>query len=243
MFGLPAGRLLAAGAVLGLISLGLLSTSDDTEAVAAITINAVDHTLTVGQDFTVELSLTATEPVNAFTGVLTFDPTLLTISSIDYNLSVADLWAKEPWYNNGEGTLTFTGGTTKPGGFVGTEQLVQVTFRAVSAGETALAMQNLRILRHDGLGTDASVPESIDALFTITPEQLAAKTVSDNPASTGPTLLVLPETANTDLNNDGEQSIADTSIFMVHLATQNLRSDFNGDGTVNLKDLSILNHE
>ena len=43
-----------------------------------------------------------------------------------------------------------------------------------------------------------------------------------------------------DLNDDGAQTIADVSIFMRHLATQNFRSDFNNDGVVNLVDASIL---
>jgi hypothetical protein len=57
----------------------------------------------------------------------------------------------------------------------------------------------------------------------------------------GPTVSVLPTVPQTDLNNDGEQTIADVSIFMTDLITQNDRSDFNQDGTVDLKDLSILN--
>ena len=243
MFGIPAGRVLAAGAVLGLISLGLFPALEREPVVASISIAAANHTLSVKEQFTVALNLNAREPVNAFKGILTFDPSRLTIVSISYNTSVADLWAEEPWYSNGDGTLTFIGGTTRPGGFTGSEQILAVTFEAVAAGDTALAMQQMRIIRHDGLGTDAPVSEPIDTLFEVTPEQLAAKTVSEKEIDDGPTLSVLPTRVSTDLNGDGKQSIADTSIFMTHLATQNPRSDFNRDGSVNLQDLSILNQQ
>lgn len=239
MFGIPATRLLIAGALLGIISLSL--NLSGTHATADITILTPDHTHAVHEQFAVILFASAEEPVNVFKGILRYNPSDLKIVGIDYNTSVADLWAELPWYSNGDGTLTFIGGTTRPGGFVGNEQLITVTFEAVRPGETALHMTDVRILRHDGLGSDATIPEPIESVFTIEPEQLRTEMVTKKDLVLGPQVTVLAPAETTDLNNDGKQSIADVSIFMAHLATQNLRSDFNGDGVVNLVDLSILN--
>lgn len=242
MFSIPISRLVIASVIVGFLGLSILP-SFDSATIANVGIVTKGSTAVLGELFTVDIVLYATEPVNVFKGMLTFDPAILAIDSIDYNTSVADLWAEEPWYSNGDGTLTFIGGTTRSGGFIGEESIVRVTFRGQHPGETKLHMQAVRILRHDGFGTDAPVPHPIDTLFTIASAELEKNTISTKPASHEPRLFVVTETVSTDLNADGKQSIADTSIFMTHLATQNLRSDFNQDGVVNLTDLSILNQE
>jgi hypothetical protein len=161
------------------------------------------------------------------------------VKSIDYNTSIADLWAEEPWYSNGTGTVNFTGGTTRTGGFTGTGSLVTITFSTKATGEATIHMEEMQILAHDGLGTSVPVTVPIDVIFAISKEQLDFETRLET-SIPGPTLTVIPAPPQTDLNNDGKQSIADTSIFMTDLLKKNLRSDFNQDGTVNLKDLSIL---
>ncbi|USN89229.1 MAG: hypothetical protein H6780_02320 [Candidatus Nomurabacteria bacterium] len=240
MFGIQTTRLLIASVILGLLTLSL-SNTDNTSTTANITVITPDHTHAVHEYFEVVLLVEAKEPVNVFKGILEYDPKNLKIVTIDYNTSVADLWAELPWYGNGNGTLTFIGGTTRSGGFVGNEQLITVTFEAIQPGETSLHMSDIRILRHDGLGSDATVPDPIDSIFTIEPEKLDSGTVAKADSVKGPRVTVLAPANSIDLNADGKQSIADVSIFMAHLATQNLRSDFNHDGVVNLVDLSILN--
>lgn len=238
MFNLPAVRFLIAGVIISFISLGLATTDNE---VANITISPTDHNPTLHEDFTITLFISADEPVNAFTGVLEYEPTELRIIAIDYNISLADLWAELPWYNDGEGTLTFTGGTTRPGGFTGSDQILTVTFKALTPGKTVLHMRNVRILRHDGFGTDAPVPQPIDHIFTVTPGSIKSEVITKTDSVAGPQIKVLAPATAIDLNSDGKQSLADTSIFMIHLAGQNLRSDFNQDGKVDLTDLSILN--
>ena len=51
---------------------------------------------------------------------------------------------------------------------------------------------------------------------------------------------IVKERPSTDLNGDGRQSISDISIFMINMAGDDPRYDFNLDGAVNTKDLSIL---
>ncbi len=240
MFSIPTGRVLVAGVIIALISIGLLPKSDLTP-IADMQVEATNQTPTVNNPFTVEIIVTSTEPVNVFKGTLVFDPNVLKIEAIDYNTSIADLWAERPWYSNGEGTLNFIGGTTRPGGHTGKDQIIKVTFIPKVIGETIITMEEVVILRHDGLGTEVTVEKPIDRIFEITAEDRSGETLADKPIEQGPTIYITPEKKSTDLNGDGKQTLSDTSIFMAHLATQNLRSDFNNDGAVNLKDLSILN--
>ena len=242
MFGITTGRMLVASLLLGLVGVGgLFGLSSDNGAVADMRITESTNTLAIGDTFTIDIVVDASEPMNVFKGMLIFDPAALTIQSIDYNTSLADLWAEEPWYSNGEGTLNFIGGTTRLGGFVGTEKILTVTFETQSVGMTTLTLKEIKILRHDALGSEAQMNKRSDTIFTIQERLSQSEVIIDPTNKTGQSLQVLPTNINTDLNNDGKQSIADISIFMSHLATQNLRSDFNEDGRVNLQDLSILN--
>lgn len=197
-------------------------------------------TVLIGETFSIDIIVQSTVPVNAFQGLLEFNSDRLAVASIDYNTSIANLWAEEPWYSNGDGTIGFIGGSTKPGGFVGSGSLMTVTFTTKNVGDAAITLKEMRVLKHDGLGTEIPLPSPIDALFAVNSEELEKKIVLEKSVS-GPMVTVVDQVLNTDLNNDGKQSIADTSIFMTDLLLQNLRSDFDQDGSVTLKDLSILN--
>ena len=194
--------------------------------------------LNVGDTTSIDIVVESDIPVNVFAGNVHFDPRVLKVASIDYNLSIADLWAELPWYSNGDGVVNFAGGTTKPGGFTGTGSLLTITFKTLAAGNGDITIDDARILLHDGLGTDATLEQPIDTIITIAEPNITHEVLYKEGGGTD--LLVLPEPPATDLNNDGKQSIADLSIFMMHLASGNKRSDFNKDGKVTVSDLSIL---
>ena len=125
-------------------------------------------------------------------------------------------------------------------GFTGKEKLLTVTFRAYNTGNSELHLFEERILKHDGLGSDAETAISpIDAIFSIEEERLATETKSQETGRQND-IYVLTETMSTDLNGDGLYSFKDVSVFMVHFGTQNVRSDLSGDGKVTIADLSIL---
>jgi Cohesin domain len=240
MFNLPAAQLLLASLVAGIIGIsGFLFGTTVIQAPVSIILEPTNSTRVVGETFVTTLVVKSSIPVNVFQGLLEFDPEKLTVNSIDYNTSVADLWAEEPWYSNGDGTINFTGGTTIPGGFVGEGTLITVTFTAKNTGEATVRLAEMKVLQHDGKGTEAAVTAPIESVFAVEPAQLSKETLFEA-AVEGPTVIVIPETKNRDLNQDGKQSMADVSIFMTDLISKNLRSDLNGDGTVDLKDLSIL---
>lgn len=240
MFPLPIGRaLLMSGAVIALGLGGILALPLSLMPEVDIRIEPHLHVVTVGEPFTINIVVESSTPVNVFTGELQFDESVLAVDSISYNTSIADLWAETPWYSNGEGTLNFIGGTTVAGGFTGEGSLMSVVFRPVATGEVVVTMTDARVLKHDGIGSDAVLRGPIDALFTVADAQITSQTILKK---TGERTRVAVTTnpPSTDLNADGKQSLTDVSIFMQHLVTQNLRSDFNQDGTVGTADLSIL---
>lgn len=196
--------------------------------------------IAVDEYFTKHIIVETPVAVNVFQGEIHFDSDRLTVVDISYNTSIANIWAESPWYSKGDGTITFIGGTTQPGGFIGSGTLLSVTYQAVTPGRTTISIPEARILHHDGVGTEvATIHTPIDEIVATSEEELTDRTLFRMSVS-GPTLSISQPTRSFDLNNDGNYTIADLSIFMSHLLTQNLRSDFNHDGVVNLTDLSML---
>jgi len=238
MFSLGTLRILLASLAAGVLSAGLLfSTIVTTSYEASLRLEPVSGLATIGDTFTVTIVTDSKIPINVWQGVLTYDTNIIEIDRISYNTSVADLWAEEPWYSNGDGTLTFIGGTTNAGGFIGKGTLLTITFITVEPGNAKIAFKEKTILQHDGLGSTVPLEQPIDTIFTVISEE------SSSLASTQTEdiyVAVVPETISTDLNGDGRHNIIDTSIFMTYLATTNLKADFNQDEKVNTRDLSIL---
>lgn len=240
MFNISISQFLVASIIAGVMGIStFLMTPLATENPTNIKLEPERGVVVKGDIFTISLIVNSRQPVNAFQGLLTFNPEIVSVERIDYNTSIANLWAEEPWYSNGDGTISFIGGTTNSGGFVGEGTLLEVTFITRELGEAAIALSEATILKHDGLGTEVPLTGPIDSLFTVT-NQSEQATILLNTSLPGPRISVLPQLPNIDLNNDGRQTIADVSIFMSHLVTQDSRSDFNQDGLIDLKDLSIL---
>ncbi len=226
-------KTLIASAIIGFLTMtGVILIPKESNVGTSIYIEPNQLVIEKDKDFKIEVIVESDEAVNAFAGVLEFNEDILAVDRINYNTSIADLWTQEPWFAKGDGTIAFAGGTTKPGGFTGRGSLLTVYFTGKSATTTPLTLSGERVLKHDGLGTDAKLKTSLDGLFTIKP------LATDGPVyrQSKPEEIVL----STDLNNDGSTSIADISIFMLQLAGQNLRSDFNNDKKVTAADLSIL---
>ena len=227
---------LLASALIGLMTVGGVIFSTFSSREAAMTIDPTALTAVPGNTFTISVLVSSALPVNAFTGMVTFDPAVLTVAHIDYNTSIADLWTEEPWFSQGAGTINFTGGTTRAGGFIGTGALLVVTFQATQPGDAKLQLHNARILQHDGLGTDAPLSLPIDTIFTVVQDNLETIISDDTTAAVTVTTTFAP----TDLTHDGHTTLGDISVFLLYLATGDSRGDVSGDGHLNTTDLSII---
>lgn len=231
---------LGASAIIAVLSLiGFVMAPIAVDEQASMRINSEARQVSVGETFTADVVVDAKIPVNVFRGEVRFDPARMKVESIDYNTSIADLWAELPWYENGEGAINFTGGTTVKGGFQGSGSLITITFRTLDQGATSLRLEGARILEHNGLGTDVALTTPIDALFEVEEHVIASQTVAE-PEDTTTALVVVSTPPSTDLNGDGKQSLADVSIFVLNMFTDEARYDFNEDGKVDTKDMSIL---
>jgi len=226
--------LLAAGA--GLVAALVVALQGGHQA--SMTLSPSFGEVAIGETISISVNVAADLPVNAFTGDVVFDSAVFRVQKIDYNTSIANLWVTEPWYNKSDNTVYFAGGTTERSGFLGEGTLLTIELVAERAGFVKIGLENIRILQHDGFGTDAVVADAIDSKFTsevlITQKSLTLRTPQDT------WVAVANEAPSTDLNGDGKQNFADLSIFLLHLGGSNPRYDFNQDGKVNLGDLSIL---
>lgn len=230
-YGLP--LVLVAVAIVGAVAVtGFEMLPDVFTKDARMYIDPEAHTAVLGDTVVLTVRAESSIPVNVFAGDISFNKNVLHVQSIDYNTSIADLWAVKPWYENGDGTLTFGGGTTKAEGFIGNGSLITITFKTIGTGDSAIHLKNVHILKHDGLGSDASVRDPIDSILTVLPQAA--------PVPNGAHIAVVREVPSADLNGDGVVSVKDVSIFMLHLLGNDPRFDFNLDGTVDTDDLRIL---
>lgn len=221
---------LVASAVLVAAALGAATIMSEPEATMRIAPKAVS--VITGKTVSIDIVVDASTPVNVFAGDLSFDPNVLTVDGIDYNTSIADLWAIRPWYDNGAGTLNFGGGTTRTGGFTGSGSLITVRFKALTTGNGMIAIQNARILRHDGLGTDVALPDPIDALITVLDTPPVPETATH--------ILVTDTPPSTDLNGDGKQTFTDVSVMILNMFGTDPRYDLNQDGSIDRADLEMV---
>lgn len=202
------------------------------------TLSLSPHELVVLKDAPVilEVKLGASTPVNAWSGNVVFDTTLFSVDSISYNTELADLWVTKPWYSIADNTIHFAGGTTRPGGFTGEETLLTITLMAKAAGKTVVALSDARVLKHDGLGTDATVAPNIDSIIESLGNDPLAPVAKTGVAE----VSVLSLAPNRDVTGDGKVSFADAATLMLHLGSSDPKYDLSGDGTVSLVDLAII---
>lgn len=239
MYHITLSRIFITGLVASIVATsGWLMSSVITSSDARMYLEPANGTFIVDQPLEVTLKVESRIPTNVFQGNIKFDHTLLAVTDISYNTSIANLWAEEPWYSNGDGTLNFIGGTTNPGGFIGDGTLLTITFTPIKAGSARVIMDELHILQHDGLGTPAQTNQPIDAIFTVAKE--TGNSQVNHETNSQADVHIVENTNVTDLNKDGFTNIIDISIFMRLLVTQNKRADFNADGLVSMTDLSII---
>ena len=199
-----------------------------------------DHaTSVINEPFTINVVIKSDVPANAFSGLIEFDNKILKVTAIEYNTSIADLWVTKPWYENGEGTINFAGGTTRAGGFTGRDSLLTITFTPITVGIGTVKITNAQILAHDGLGSELEIKPTADALFTDTSLNTQTKIISSSNEKTS-SFSIVNKVPNFDLNNDGDIGLLDISIFMPNLLSNNPVCDFNNDGKVNTTDFSML---
>lgn len=124
-------------------------------AAASLYLSPSTGSYTVGNTFLVQVKVnTGGVAINAADGTLIFDVDDLEVVSISKTDSVFSLWVQEPTFSNSIGTINFAGGKPSPGytGAAGT--IINITFKARTAGTTNVTFAAGSVLADDGKGTN-----------------------------------------------------------------------------------------
>ncbi len=157
---------------------------------ADLKIKTTKSTYQVGDTISVKIILSSTDqPANALSGTLIFPSDKLTVSSLNKNNSLINIWIQEPSFSNPNGQVLFEGAILNPGYLGSTGQILTVVFKAKKAGAVNLAFSRGSILASDGQGT-AILNKLGQANFSITTTNIVpvpvAKPISPPPSSTIP---------------------------------------------------------
>ena len=110
-------------------------------------------TFSNGKPFTVKVSVDPSgQSVNAADGTITFDPAILSVTTVSKDGSAFSLWTADPKFSNSDGTIVFSGGT--PSGFSSPSGILTITFTPKAVGSTTVSFSKGSILAADGKGTD-----------------------------------------------------------------------------------------
>ncbi len=91
--------------------------------------------------------------VNAAEAVIQFPNNILEVTSVSKTSSLFNFWLKEPVFSNGNGTISFIGGSSA--GFSGASlQILRVTFKVKGAGESKVDFSDGAVAASDGSGTN-----------------------------------------------------------------------------------------
>lgn len=126
-----------------------------TAEAATLNLSPTSGSYSVGHSFSV--SIVASSPdqaMNAAEGTLSFPADKLQVVSLSKESSIIGLWAQEPSFSNGAGTVNFEGVILNPGftGIAG--RILKVNFKVKTAGAAPLSFPSGSILANDGKGTN-----------------------------------------------------------------------------------------
>ena len=224
-----------------ILSLLASATSSITTAPTILYFTQYDSkTLPVGQTTNVDININAKVPVNAVGITVKYPPDLIEVVGVSKEKSFLDLWTEDTVIKEATGEVHFSGGTTMRGGLLGTSTTLTLTVEAKAPGQATLSFEDAQVFASDGAGTSlASRTHSIT--FTIPPVSAASALAPGSVAAPSATTPPPPVPRSADLNGDGTVNIVDVSIMFIHmLGPYDPRYDLDMDGSVGLSDLSIL---
>jgi len=122
---------------------------------AALSLSPANGSYAAGSTFTLNVVVDSGGGlgVNAASGQINFDPTVLSAQSVSKDNSIFNLWVADPTFSNTNGTVSFSGGGTTA--YTGNSGVVMsVTFKVLKAGAANLSFSGASVLAADGQGTD-----------------------------------------------------------------------------------------
>ncbi len=109
----------------------------------------------VGSTFKVGVYVASPDQaMNAASGQIEFPTDKLEVVNLSKNGSIFNFWVQEPSFSNSEGRINFEGVVFNPG-FTGTNgKILEINFRAKSAGTAEIRFSSGIVLANDGQGTN-----------------------------------------------------------------------------------------
>lgn len=159
---------------------------------ATLRLSPASATTSVGKSIKVRVVVGSDgASINGVSGVLSYTPETLTLSSISKSGSVLNLWATEPKFSNAAGTVSFEGVSLS--GFSGSDgTVVTLTFVGKAEGTGSIKVTpSSEVLANDGKGTNLLTSEGI-ATITVG-KATAGTTSSETPSSTETPVEETPE--------------------------------------------------
>lgn len=112
-------------------------------------------TYPVGSKFAVSVRVASPDQaINAASGVISFDPARLHVSSISKDGSIFSLWVQEPTFSNFGGTANFEGIVLNPGFIGASGKIATINFEVISPGSVSLSFASGSVLANDGKGSN-----------------------------------------------------------------------------------------
>lgn len=190
-----------------------------------ISLSMSDAMVQAGQQFTVQVHVDATVPVNAVSLDVQFDPNFVEVLGINRGESVITLWTEDPKVI--DNMVLLRGGTYRRG-FIGRHLIATVRVKAVETGRATFSVADAQLLSGDGTG---------DLLAYTTQDNVPRVTIvsTDTPLVSEADLRTIAE-----FGPNERITMREVSIFMAAWSNREVMYDFNNDGKMNLRDFSIL---
>lgn len=196
------------------------------------------NTLRAGEAFSLDVFVNAHTAINAVNLEIAFPKNQIQVKNIDTGESVITLWTQQPYVKNN--TAYLSGGTFRKG-FIGQHKIATVNAVASETGIADIKVTKFQLLAGDGSGSAVKVANSNDLDSKV---YIANTDGTYKPGTepTGPSKLTGRVEINiyTDIDGDGEVTLADVSRFMAAWFDKSLIFDFNNDGAMTFRDFGII---
>ncbi len=183
-----------------------------------------------GEEFSVDVYVSAHVPVNAINVNVGFSSEMVEIKNINTGNSVLTIWTHEPKVE--DGIVKFSGGTFKRG-FLGEHLIGTVNAKAKYSGSTEFFVENAELLAGDGKGTsvviDKSNADSKTSFYIYDQDEDPSKISAE-----------VKININADIDGDGNVTLNDVGAFLSSWHSKKTTYDFNSDGKMNFVDFSII---
>ena len=151
---------------------------------ATLSLSPSSGNYSVGDTIKIKIIVSSDTPVNAVSSKISFSNYILSLSSISKSGSIISLWAQEPTFSNGDGTINLEGVILN--GYTGNYgEVATLIFKAKREGQAEIKFSSASVLANDGNGTEVisgNKPSSITITKAIEkPKEQVVQPVETSP--------------------------------------------------------------